>query len=131
MKPLPHSLSVRAVGLAAITSTKDQPCFFIVATFFLASANTSRKSIRSAFPPTAPCPGMTIVLSVTLAMFSSAARICPSMLPPGRVIHEGVVAIPESVSRVEDVSFHEMYGDVGVGMGGQIVFQNQRSVVRV
>jgi hypothetical protein len=74
---------------------------------------------------------MTIVLSVTVAMFLLRRAYLPVDASPGRVIHEGVVAIPESVSRVEDVSFHEMYGDVGVGMGGQIVFQNQRSVVRV
>ena len=35
-----------------------------------------------ALPPTAPCPGMTIVLSATFEIFASAARIWPSMLPP-------------------------------------------------
>jgi hypothetical protein len=56
-------------------------------TLFLESRNliadinqTSRNRIRSALPPTAPCPGMTIVLLLTLAMFASAARIWPSML---------------------------------------------------
>src|SRR5271163_2832681 len=32
---------------------------------------------------------------------------------------------------MEHVRFHKMYGDVGVRMSGQIVFQSQRGVVRV
>jgi len=35
-------------------------------------ASVSRYSIISALPPTGPWPGMTIVLSVTLATFASA-----------------------------------------------------------
>jgi hypothetical protein len=39
--------------------------------------------MAGALPATAPCPGTTIVLSVTFAIFDSAARIWPPMLPPG------------------------------------------------
>jgi len=64
-----------AVGLAKITSSTVLPCFLSLATFSRASISTSRNSVRSAFPPTAPWPGITTVVAVALARFAFAARI--------------------------------------------------------
>src|SRR5215467_6402651 len=69
-------------GLAAIVSSRDLPCFLSTATLFRMVVNMSRDSARVALFPTGPCPGMTIVLSVTTLKFRSVARIIPSILPP-------------------------------------------------
>src|SRR5215472_12421554 len=61
---------------------QDFPCFLSVATLPRMATNMSRNSTSPALSPIGPCPGMTIVLSVTMLRFRSAARIAPSMLPP-------------------------------------------------
>lgn len=43
---------------------------------------------------------------------------------PGRVVDEGIIAIPESISGVEDVGFRNVHGDVRIGVRGQIVLEN-------
>lgn len=47
----------------------------------------------------------------------------------GRVIDEGIVTVPESVSDVDNIGLHEVHGDVAVGMRGRIVFERDRSAV--
>ena len=83
MKPLPHSSSVRALGLAATTSAKDRPCFLQCGYFFAEVDHDVTEEHQVGFPTDGAVPrGMTIILSVTFARFASAARMVPSMLPP-------------------------------------------------
>ena len=49
----------------------------------------------------------------------------------GAVVDEGVVAVPEGVSGVENVGLGEIHGDVGVGVGGLVVLQLECGVVGV
>jgi hypothetical protein len=49
----------------------------------------------------------------------------------GPVVDEGVVAVPESVSGVENVGLKEVHGDIRVGVGRLIVFEHESGVVGV
>src|ERR1700730_2363883 len=78
----PHLASYAAVGLAATVCSRDLPCLLSAATFSRMLTSMSRYSASWDLPPRGPCPGIMIVLSVTIERLSSAARIIPSMLPP-------------------------------------------------
>src|SRR5215831_1460262 len=49
----------------------------------------------------------------------------------GRVINEWVMAVPERISYINDVSFLKFDGDIRIGMRRAIAFQHQRSPVEM
>jgi len=103
LKPLPHFASVAAVGFAATISPSVLPCFLRAATF-LAGANqqVAIKGELGFVSDRRPWPGMTIIVSVTLARFASVARIMPSMLPAGGIVDKTDSSpFPERISDVK------------------------------
>src|ERR1700722_5578062 len=104
----PHFASYAAVGLAAIVSFRDLPCFFSAATFSRIVTSMSRNPVISDLPPTGPCPGMTIVLLLAVARLASAARMDPSITASRGVIDKWVNAVPPGVSHVKYIGIGEI-----------------------
>jgi len=49
----------------------------------------------------------------------------------GRVVDKGIVAIPERVSGVQNISLGKVYRDVRIGMGGAVVLEGESGAVGV
>src|ERR1700730_4754040 len=47
----------------------------------------------------------------------------------GRVVDKRIVAIPERVSGVQDISLGKVYGDVRIGMSGAVVLEGESGAV--
>ena len=90
----------------------------------------SRKSFSSALLLTGlPWPGMMIVLSVVAARLASRRGDHAVDAAAGRIVDEGIDAIPKSVGDVNNVGLRERDRYVAVGVRGRVMFQaNRRSV---
>jgi hypothetical protein len=49
----------------------------------------------------------------------------------GRIVDEGINAVPESIADVNDVGLRKRDGDVAVGMRGPVIFQTYRRAVEL
>src|ERR1700720_2551236 len=49
----------------------------------------------------------------------------------GRIVDKRIVAIPERVSGVQNISLGKVYRDVRIGMSGAVVLEGERGAVKV
>src|ERR1019366_6106191 len=94
---LPHTASYRAPGLAATTSGKDLPCF-------LRAATLSRISAHGSVPGNDDrLAGHFCDVRLRRAYMAVDAASCP-------VVDKGVIAVPKSVSGVQNVGLRKIHG---------------------
>src|SRR5262249_62213601 len=77
-----------------------------------------------------PWRGMTLVLSVRATTFAWAFDH-PVDVPAGRVVDEGIDAIPVRIPTMKNIGFREGDGDVAIRMRGPIVLQGKFGTVQV
>src|SRR5450432_1946930 len=112
-------------------SARDLPCFLSDATLSRISTKTSRKRTQVGLAAHSPVPWDDNRLLGDLCDVLFRRSYLAVDAASGRVVDEGVIAVPESVADMNDVGLRKVHVDVRVRVSGQVLLKHQSGAVGV